>query len=394
MVSYKFPILYSLNANGKVKHWTIRIEGKTEKDPANIITEYGQQDGKMTTTEKLIETGKNIGRSNETTPFQQAKSEANAKWNKQKDKGYIENKGDLETQVHVSPMLAKKYEDDGSKIKYPAMVQRKYDGVRCVAYLDEEGNVQLMSRTGKPWHFFENIRAEILKAKFFETAVKTLGLKDKTSFYIDGELYTDKVPFEQLVGICRKEKNLTPEEEKEAKLMEYHIYDCWSLEDKKLEFGARNELLGNIFNSAKKLKNLVLVPTYTVTNEKEMMKYYNQFLDEKYEGIMIRNISSPYKMGPTRSNDLQKYKPIDTEEFKIVGFENSKGTEKDAVKWVCEIKNGSTFGVRPEGTIESRKKMFKEAKKYIGKLLTVEFQGYTVDGMPRFPRGVAIRDYE
>ena len=235
-LSETLPTLFSKHTAGKIKIWRAFVKAPSKTAPAFLIVEYGQEGGKITHIEKEITSGKNIGKKNETTPFEQALVEAKAKWNKQKDKGYIENKGDLESQVHVSPMLAKKYEEDGAKIKYPAMVQRKYDGVRCIAYLDEEGNVQLMSRTGKPWHFFENIRSEILKAKFFETAMKTLGLKSKTSFYIDGELYTDKVPFEELVGICRKEKDLSPEEEKEAKLMEYHIYDCWSLDDKKLEY--------------------------------------------------------------------------------------------------------------------------------------------------------------
>jgi len=50
--------------------------------------------------------------------------------------------------------------------------------------------------------------------------------------------------------------------------------------------------------------------------------------------------------------------------------------------------------VRPEGTIAQREEHYKNYKKYIGKMLTVRFQNLTALGVPRFPVGVCIRDYE
>ena len=46
------------------------------------------------------------------------------------------------------------------------------------------------------------------------------------------------------------------------------------------------------------------------------------------------------------------------------------------------------------GTREQRKEMFENGKNYIGKLLTVRFQEWSKDKIPRFPVGVQIRDYE
>ena len=37
---------------------------------------------------------------------------------------------------------------------------------------------------------------------------------------------------------------------------------------------------------------------------------------------------------------------------------------------------------------------YKDHEKYIGKMLTVRFQNLTALGVPRFPVGVVIRDYE
>jgi len=50
------------------------------------------------------------------------------------------------------------------------------------------------------------------------------------------------------------------------------------------------------------------------------------------------------------------------------------------------------FTVRPKGTKESRMKLFLEGDKYINKLLTVIFQEYSSDGIPRFPVGKGVRD--
>ena len=64
------------------------------------------------------------------------------------------------------------------------------------------------------------------------------------------------------------------------------------------------------------------------------------------------------------------------------------------VVFKCLSKNGLEFDVRPMGSQEVRSKMFKNLNNYLGKMLTIRFQGLTDDGRPRFPVGVAVRDYE
>jgi DNA ligase-1 len=50
--------------------------------------------------------------------------------------------------------------------------------------------------------------------------------------------------------------------------------------------------------------------------------------------------------------------------------------------------------VKPEGTIKERERYYREREEYMGKQLTVRFQNLTALGVPRFPVGVTIRDYE
>jgi DNA ligase-1 len=47
-----------------------------------------------------------------------------------------------------------------------------------------------------------------------------------------------------------------------------------------------------------------------------------------------------------------------------------------------------------EGALETLKVYLSKPKSVIGKLLTVRYQGLTNGGVPRFPVGVAVRDYE
>jgi len=92
--------------------------------------------------------------------------------------------------------------------------------------------------------------------------------------------------------------------------------------------------------------------------------------------------------------DLQKYKEFEDTEYPVVGFREGEGDEKGCVLWECRLPSGGTFWVRPRGTREDRGEAFLAGSTYIGKQLTVRYQELTTDGVPRFPVGIAFRDYE
>jgi DNA ligase-1 len=79
------------------------------------------------------------------------------------------------------------------------------------------------------------------------------------------------------------------------------------------------------------------------------------------------------------------------DEFEIVGFHQGDAGEKGCVVWDCINDESKTFAVRPRGTFEQRKEWFLEGDSYIGKKITVIFQEYSQDGIPRFPVGKSIR---
>jgi DNA ligase-1 len=107
---------------------------------------------------------------------------------------------------------------------------------------------------------------------------------------------------------------------------------------------------------------------------------------------MIRDFQGTYLLA-NRSSHLLKFKAFQTEEYEIVGAEEGRGRDAGTVIWICSSKGGK-FSVRPKGTVEDRTKWFRDKHKYTGKYLTVQFQNLTNGGIPRFPVGLAIRDYE
>jgi hypothetical protein len=91
---------------------------------------------------------------------------------------------------------------------------------------------------------------------------------------------------------------------------------------------------------------------------------------------------------------LQKFKQFLDDEFSIVDFLEGTGNDAGTVIWVCTNDNNDTFKVRPRGTREQRREWFSDGNNLIGSTLTVRYFELTDDGIPRFPVGIAIRDYE
>ena len=95
-----------------------------------------------------------------------------------------------------------------------------------------------------------------------------------------------------------------------------------------------------------------------------------------------------------------KFKVFIDSEYEIIGYEKEAYHDSlanrfiDLVVWRCQTEDGFEFNCRPKGTVEEKRKMLLNAKDQIGKMLTVRYQELTDDGVPRFPVGVGIRDYE
>jgi DNA ligase-1 len=380
---FSFPKLYKKTSTGAIQYWFICVYEDSDHSSAYIIsTEYGQldTDSPQTTYDTIYE-GKNVGRANETSVHQQAIAEAMAKHEKQRKKGYIASleaaKGGQTDEIiegGVVPMLAQSFTKHGHKIKYPCYVQPKLDGIRCIAIV-KEGKCTLWSRTRKPITGVPHIAREIER------------LYGGLNIILDGELYSHdlKKDFEKIVSMVRQDEPQPGHE-----IVQYHIYDIID----KAQFVDRYGFLADFFTSQKcNLQYLRLVETVLV-NENEVGFWYEAFKNDGYEGAMLRNTDSLYVN--KRSMDLQKVKEFEDAEFDIIGVEEGRGKlQGHAGSFLCRTTDGKEFLAKMSGDTARLKEYFENHKLWQGKQLTVKFQGLTgSNGVPRFPVGVAIRDYE
>ncbi len=380
MTTTEFPTLYKLTSTGKVQTWKIQVVDWESPQAPEIQTIFGLEDGKKQTAVEKIKGGKNIGKANETTPVEQAKLEAQSQWEKKSKKGYVQNIEDAqEKKVDTSfvaggivPMLAHTYEKQGHKIKFPAFAQPKLDGHRCIAMIEGE-NVTLWSRTQK----------RILSMPHIEKQLA--GLFGDERVILDGELYNHdyKDNFEELSSKIRQSGPVPGHE-----IVQFWVFDVVVSGG----FNARHLILNSLDEAVKELERnaIVVVPTEVVNDQEEMDAVFAVFLDTGFEGLMLRNATGNYKHG--RSYDLQKVKTFVDSEYTVVAVEEGKGKMAGKAMFVCQLDDGNTFRVKMVGALDDLTHYFDNADDYIGKELTVKYQGLSSYGVPRFPVALRFRE--
>lgn len=362
--------LYKKTSTGKVQTWRIWVVDST------MYSESGKLDGKKILTTDVIKKGKNIGRSNETTPSQQAILEAQSRWEKKLKKGYVKtlndaegNKVDKIIEGGYNPTLAHDFAKQGHKIKFPCAVQAKLDGIRAT------------STDGAMW---TRSRKRIISVPHIEEKIVEL---DISNVSFDGELYNHdfRNDFEKITHIVGQKKEVDSDFEK----VEYHIYDT----PLSLPFSERLKILEDIFEDIPEDSPLKLVPTLIVNSEEEVNEATEFYISKGYEGAMLRNLDAPYEF--KRSYNLQKVKRFEDAEFLIVGAEEGRGKlAGHCGSFICKTEDdGATFKAKMTGELSRLKTYWDNLDDYIGKPLTVKFQGLTgKNKVPRFPVGMRIRE--
>lgn len=356
----KFPTLYKKSSTGKISEWIVEVENDSFR------TISGFTDGLKVTSAFTKCVPKNMGKKNSTTPAFQAMQEAQAMFDKRKELGSFENIKHINNAVYFKPMLAHKLEDYIDSLKFPVGSQPKLDGIRCIA--KEDG---LWTRTGK----------QIISAPHIYEALRPL-FDVNPDLILDGELYCDKLnnDFNKIISLVRKSKP-TPKDLDESKdVIQYHIYDLPS-SDYTFEYRIA-ELQHINFPDC-----CVVVSTYVLSSKKEIKKQYEIYMEQGYEGQIIRDPSGKYQN--KRSKYLLKDKEFVDAEFVIKGVNEGIGNLKGKIGTL----NFGNFNAAVNGDWEYLEMLFK-AKDLIGKPATVRYQNLTPDGIPRFGKVIAIRDYE
>ena len=370
-----FEPLHGTSKVGKTKHWKIFVE--RHQDFSEIVTLHGYEN--MVESRRRINQGKNLNKTNQTSHFEQAISEAQSKWTKKRDvEKYLTQESDepfmkMETQSTIThlPMLAQDYQKHQKKIKFPCYVQPKLDGYRM---LFDTTTQTITTRQGKDFPIVKQT------PKLWKELVSL-----PKGIVLDGELYVHGIAFESL-GVLRKKK-LSEQDQEQLSQIEFHVYDCV---DPKLSFEDRWKTLTTVFSEIV-LDKINLVPTFVCSSEKEIKTYHENFTQQEYEGTMVRNRDGVY-LEKNRSYDLLKLKDFMDAEFEIVGYtfeKDTSGDDRNAVVWIVKTDKGVECHVRPKGNKEQRQELFeiceKNFEKFKGRKLWTKFFDYTSDGSLRFP---------
>jgi len=402
-MSTKLPTLYKFDSKGKLREWTMVIKGNCFHAVKGLVG------GKLTEDKPRCCEAKNVGRSNETSPEQQAENEAKSKWQKKIDSGYAETEEGAKDKKFYEPMLAHKYEDRKGELEFPLFCQPKLDGIRCIVQrknpLKEISNIEdvvltAKTRNGKPIESIPHI-LESLRGFFIANPTAVL----------DGELYSHEFRdnFNKITSLVRKQKpirlegdtdksflakerefNARLEESKEA--IEYWVYDapCIGLYKENVKFSLRFD---QVLLELQEKNHVVVVPTAEVNSFNNLDTLYELYISEGYEGQMVRkNFAYENK----RSTSLLKRKEFQDAEYRVIDIDegngNRSGTAKHLVLW-CDKKK-TQFNSNIKGSFEYLEEILKNKQEYIGKKATIRFFQLTPDGIPRFPFAVGFRDYE
>lgn len=376
-----FPTLYKRNSNGSIQQWTVYYEND------RYWTVYGQVNGKLVTTEPTIVTPKNVGKKHETTVEEQAEKEAKACFTlKQKSENYVQDIEKIDELTFQPPMLAKDYHDFVNKIKFPLLTQPKLDGIRC-NIINNKG----ISRRGNE---FQTVGRIVENLKDF--------MKEYPTITLDGELYCDKYnnDFNAITSLVKKQKP-TEEELKEIhSIIEYHIYDMWDEENPDMIFTERSKFIKEKLSNIPFIK---IVPTYEVNNQEEMDKYFEKFVEDGYEGQMLR-LDTPYEH--KRSKNLLKRKEFIDEEFVVVDISEGVGNKAGmaAFAYLQDKRSPQIFKSNIKGNWAFCKDLLINKNQYIGKEATIKYfqltpktinpDGSIKGGVPRFGYLMSFRDYE
>ncbi|PCJ96809.1 MAG: hypothetical protein COA52_00960 [Hyphomicrobiales bacterium] len=354
--------LFKKDSNKNIRTWFAEVEGDKYRTHSGVL------DGKIVISGWQIAEGKNTGKSNATTPDEQALLEVASKYEHQLFQGGYYETYELAQEnkpVFFKPMLAKKYEDEMKKVSFPVYSQPKFDGIRCIATIDG-----LFSRNGKPLVATPHIHEQLLPL-----------FKEQPDLIIDGELYNHelKEDFDKIISLVRKSKPTPDDIEESARNVNYHVYDRFSEEPINVRMGHTY-----MCEFIKECKNVFHTPALLVNNQEELDDLYGKYLEEGYEGQMVRLPGYGYEN--KRSKSLLKRKEFEDGEFYIVSLEEGKGTWAGYVKGLfIKLENGEIQRSGIRGNFDNLKKMLEEKDEYIGGTATIRFQNRTPKGKLRFP---------
>jgi len=217
---------------------------------------------------------------------------------------------------------AENIEDAFRIVGKPAAFEFKYDGFRMMLNKDENNEIKIFTRrldnvTNQFPDAVKYVR-ENVKAETFIIDAEAVGYDPKTKEYKPFQAMSQRI--KRKYDIEKLEKELPIE----LNAFDIIYYDGESLINK--PFKDRRKILEKIIHE-KKLK-IRLAEQIITDDDKVAEKFYEKALEERQEGLMVKNLDAPYKPG-ARIGYAVKLKP-EANDFDLVITGAEYGTGKRA----------------------------------------------------------------
>lgn len=248
--------------------------------------------------------------------------------------------------------LANTYHDDINLAEY--YVSEKLDGVR--AYWNGR---ELISRQGNrfaapPW---------------FVAGFPTVSL--------DGELWSKRGDFERISGFARRVK---PHEG--WRQLSYRVFDMPATAG---GFAQRLQRMQETITASQN-PHLKIVRQWKVDSTEELQQQLQDIVQQGGEGLMLRHKDAPYRGG--RSDDLIKLKPFEDAEAVVLGYKDGQGKFVGMLGSIrVRSLAGKVFYIGSGFTNQQRLQ-----PPPIGATITFKYNGKTINGIPRFPVFLRVRN--
>lgn len=297
----------------------------------------------------------------------------------------------------VLPMLAKVLEDNKPFEKYGTMLgQWKIDGLRCIIGAEKDNwdmfnPIRLIyhSRTGEDWTTKMSWMDEILLPKISK---ELLDMMIEEGACLDGELYLPGYSVNDINSFVKNTQLV------QHYKLQYWCYDvcCENMSALKRYNTIREEIhIGPIIFDKKEehLNNkeqFIILPTFEINNFVLAESMRNMFINNGFEGLIIRNPSAEYQFGK-RNQAMFKFKKVDDGKFVIVDIK-SEHKRSDLPLFVLRNDiNDELFECSINKPQDVQREILAHKENYIGKLMLVEFRNRSgIKQCPFHARGIDI----
>lgn len=257
-----------------------------------------------------------------------------------------------------------------NKWKPPYIVQPKYDGDRCRAIRIPGGNYVLLSSEENFIFGTPHINNQL------DSLPKDFDLE------LDGELYYHGWNHQQIHGVVSRQMNIHRDHQR----ISLYLFDICNESQPQ---SSRLALLSRqVSETVKHLPNIQIVPFWLCENLTDIMKVYDNLINNNYEGIIVRNLAAPYVR--KRSTAVMKFKPKQSDTYEIIGWKEEISKDGNAKgrlgSFICKTSNADVFSVGSGLTDDQRERYWRIRRTLIGSNLRVEYQHITSGNkVPRFP---------